>query len=149
MFFRRAMDHVASVEKVEWKKMVTERIKISKALFHLDSIQYSEQLDSSTSEEICQRALDTIEDVDTSFLTDGDCAFYHMVQAKIFLLSPLHKYHAGNLELEKAIEHAVKSKQLNRECGFADRTEQANSLLSELLGKRTMLNTVSTVLSCD
>lgn len=79
------MDHVR--QQLETKRVITERVKVSKALFHLDmweEYKKAEKESESLMELEC-RAQETLDDVEEEYLTDGDKAFFYMTRAKLFV----------------------------------------------------------------
>jgi tetratricopeptide (TPR) repeat protein len=70
-FFTKAMDHAR--QQPESKRVITERVKVSKALFHLDMREECRQQEKEhdTLEELECRAQDTLDDVEEEYLTDG------------------------------------------------------------------------------
>jgi tetratricopeptide (TPR) repeat protein len=83
VFFTRAMDHAR--QQPESKRVVTERVKVSKALFHLDMWEEYRQQNKGedTLEELEFRAQETLDDVDEGYLTDGDKAFFYLYPWKL------------------------------------------------------------------
>jgi len=122
-FFTRAMDHAR--QQPESKRIITERVKISKALFHLDMRKecVKEKKGEDVLEELEYRAQDTLEDVDEEYLTDGDRAFYYLTRAKLSKCSS--DWAAAHKEAEKSLD-------LNRKCGLPDRVKEAETLLANL-----------------
>ena len=122
-FFTRAMDHAR--QQPESKRIITERVKVSKALFHLDMRREcaKEKKGEDILEELEYRAQDTLEDVDEEYLTDGDRAFYYLTRAKLFVC---------NCDWQSAQSEAEKALDLNRKCGLPDRAKQAEALLENL-----------------
>ncbi len=127
-FFRQAMDHARC--QPQWKRPVTERIKISKARFHLDMSEEFKKRNRSEDaiEQLEMRARETLDDTDENFLTAGDKAFFYMTSAKLYLCSH---------EIAVAEDYAKRAFELNRSCGFEDRAKEAEDLLKGLdsLGK--------------
>ena len=123
-YFQKAMDHAR--RQPEWKRLITERIKISKAHFHLDMLQHYEDQGKSkeTLEQLTYRTRDTLEDVDESYLTAGDQAFFFNAFARLM-------WHEAE-NLEGARVYAQKSLELNRQCGFCDRGKAAEDLLTKI-----------------
>ncbi len=121
--FRQAMEHARL--QPEWKRPVTERIKISKALFHLDMIdEYKKRNKSEDAiEQLEIRARETLDDVSEAFLTDGDKAFFYLTSAQLYV-------NCG--ERATASEYAQKALEINRRCGFHDRAKRAEELLVKL-----------------
>ena len=128
-FFTRAMDH-ARIQP-ESKRIITERVKVSKALFHLDMWEEyrKDEKERETLMELEYRAQDTLEDVDEEYLTDGDRAFLHMTRAKLFMCGQDWK-EAGK-EAQKALE-------LNQRCGFVKRAKEAEELLAQVRASSNM-----------
>ncbi len=122
-FFTRAMDHARL--QPESKRVITERVKVSKALFHLDMWEEyrKEERERETLTELEYRAQDTLEDVDEEYLTDGDRAFLYLTRAKLFV--------CGEDWLE-ARKEAQKALELNQICGFDVRAKQAEELLTQI-----------------
>ena len=110
-YFTKAMDH--ALQQPESKRVVTERVKISKALFHLDMLaEYrKENKGEDILEELEYRAQDTLEDVDEDHLTDGDRAFFYMTHAKFF---------ACRQDWQAAQKDAQKVLDLNLQCGLTE-----------------------------
>ncbi len=117
-YFQMAMDHVKRLP--DSKRLITERIKVSKALFHLDMMKlYSD--DSKSEEAIEQleyRAQDTLEDIDETYLTDGDRAFFYSTRAQLKL--------CNQSELDKAEEYAKKAIDLSNQCGLKESLANKN-----------------------
>lgn len=122
-FFTRAMDHARL--QPESKRVITERVKVSKALFHLDMWdEYrKEEKERETLTELEYRAQDTLEDVDEEFLTDGDKAFLYMTRAKLRVCS--EDWREARKEAQRALE-------LNQRCGFDERAKKARELLAQI-----------------
>ena len=121
-YFQLAMDHVRKLP--EQFRLITERVKISKAQFHLDMINsLTEKRCENEIEEISCQAKKTLDDVDNMFLTKGDKAFFFRTNAKLKLLLQDHK---------GARQCAEKAKELEIECGFKDRAKEAEKILIEL-----------------
>ena len=122
-YFQLAMDHVRKLP--EQFRLITERIKISKAQFHLDMIESLTEKGGCENEieEISCQAKQTLEDVDNVFLTKGDKAFFFRTNAKLKLMLCDHK---------GARQCAEKAKKLEIECGFKDRAKEAERILIEL-----------------
>ena len=122
-FFNVAMDHAR--RQPESKRIITERVKVSKALFHLDMRKEYQQQNKSDEvlEELEFRAQDTLDDVDEEYLTDADKAFYHMTRAKLFLCSR---------DWQAAEPEACKALQLNQRCGFDTRVKETQELLRQI-----------------
>ena len=122
-FFTKAMDHAR--QQPESKRIVTERVKVSKALFHLD--MHTECARAKKGEDFLEelefRTQDTLDDVDECFLTDADRAFFYMTKAK---LSICHQ------EWQTAQEEAQKAFTLNTQCGLAARAQEARDLLEHI-----------------
>lgn len=109
-YFQMAMDHVKRLP--DSKRLITERVKISKALFHLDMMKlYSEHSKSEEAiEQLEYRAQDTLEDINETYLTDGDRAFFYSTQAQLKL--------CNQSEFDKAEEYAKKAIDLSDQCGL-------------------------------
>ncbi len=109
-YFQLAMDHVKRLP--DSKRLITERIKVSKALFHLDMMKlYTEHSKSEDAiEQLEYRARDTLEDIDETYLTDGDRAFFYSTQAQL-------KF-CDTSEVNKAEEYAKKAVKLSDQCGL-------------------------------
>ena len=109
-YFQMAMDHVKRLP--DSKRLVTERVKVSKALFHLDMLKvYSELAKSEEAiEQLEYRARDTLCDVDETYLTNGDRAFYYSTQARLML--------SDGEQLDQAESLALKAVELSEECGL-------------------------------
>ena len=137
-YFCRAMDHLKHAERDQWKKAITERVKISKAMFHLDTAHCMGKNEVDVCMEICARAEDTLEDVDCDYLTDGDQGFYHTVQAKLFASTP----HCQASDLSLAEHHAQTAKSIYIKCGFDERSREINDFLTSLTS-RTSLDSCS------
>ena len=122
-FFNVAMDHAR--RQPESKRIITERVKVSKALFHLDMRKEYQQQNKSDEvlEELQFRAQDTLDDVEEEYLTDADKAFYHMTRAKLFLCN--RDWQAAELEARKALD-------LNQKCGFDTRVKETQELLRQI-----------------
>ena len=84
-FFTKAMDHAQ--QQPESKRVITERVKVSKALFHLDIREECRQQEKEhdTLEELECRAQDTLDDVEEEYLTNGDRAFFYLTRAKLLV----------------------------------------------------------------
>ena len=123
MFFTKAMDHAR--QQPESKRVITERVKVSKALFHLDMREEyrQQQKGVDTLEELEYRAKDTLEDVDEEYLTDADRAFFYLTQAKLF---------ACTQDWERAKVEAEKALKINRKCGLDKRARDAQELLTQI-----------------
>lgn len=123
-FFRKAMDHARQLPP--WKKLITERIKVSKGLFHVDTIKHYREHGKSEEviEQLIYRAEDTLEDVEVQYLTDGDRAFYYTTYAKFLLIS--------NHNLDEAVDFAKQSISINHQCNFESRAEEAETLLHDI-----------------
>lgn len=122
-FFTKAMDHAR--QQPESKRMITERVKVSKALFHLDMREgYSKQeKGEDTLMELECRAQETLEDVEEEYLTEADKAFLYMTRAKLLVCS--EDWQEARSEAQKALE-------INQRCGFDKRAREASELLAEL-----------------
>ena len=121
-YFQLAMDHVRKFPDEQFR-LITERIKISKAQFHLDmidSLTEKGRCEKEIEEILCQ-AKQTLEDVDNIFLTKGDKGFFFRTNAKLKLL--LHDHKGAHQCAEKAME-------LEIECGFKDRAKEAERILN-------------------
>ena len=127
-YFSKAMDHLKCVEREHWKKAITERIKISKAMFHLDTAHCVGTKDVDVCIEICARAEDILEDVDCTFLTEGDQGFYHTVQAKLLAGTP----HCQADALSMAEHHAKTARSIYIKCGFDERSKEIDDFLTSL-----------------
>ena len=127
-YFCKAMDHLKHVERDQWKKAITERVKISKAMFHLDTVHCIGENEVDTCMEICARAEDTLEDVNCEYLTEGDQGFYHMVQAKLLASTP----HCEAESLSLAECHAQTAKSIYAKCGFEERSREIDNFLRSL-----------------
>ena len=127
-YFSKAMDHLKHVEREQWKKAITERIKISKAMFHLDTAQCMGTNDVDVCIEICARAEDILEDVDCNYLTEGDQGFYHTVQAKLLASAP--NCQADALSVAECHAKTAKSKYIK--CGFVERSREIDDFLTSL-----------------
>ena len=127
-YFCKAMDHLKHVEREQWKKGITERVKISKAMFHLDTANCIGKNDVDACMEICARAEDVLEDVDCNYLTEGDQGFYHNVQAKLLAGTPHRQADA----LSQAEWHAQTAESIYRHCGFHERRKEVNDFLTSL-----------------
>ena len=122
-YFTKAMDHAR--QQPELKQVVTERVKVSKALFHLDTRAEYKKVNEGENilEELEYRARDTLEDVDEEHLTDGDRAFFYMTRAKLFMCS--QNWQATREDAQKALD-------LNHLCGLTARTEQAKDFIDNI-----------------
>lgn len=122
-FFTKAMDH--AWQQPETKRVITERIKVSKALFHLDAREEFEKEGKGPDclTELQFRAQDTLQDVDEEYLTDGDKAFLYITRAKLFMC--MRDWKEARKEAEKTLE-------MNQRCGLAEWTKQAERLLAEI-----------------
>ena len=103
------MDHVR--QQLETKRVITERVKVSKALFHLDmweEYKKAEKESESLMELEC-RAQETLDDVEEEYLTDGDKAFFYMTRAKLFVCGQ---------DWQEARREAWKAFELNQSCGL-------------------------------
>lgn len=123
MFFTKAMDHAR--QQPESKRVITERVKVSKALFHLDMREEyrQQQKGHDTLEELEYRARDTLEDVEEGYLTDADRAFFYLTQAKLF--DCFQDWERAKIEAEKALK-------INQRCGFDKRARDAQELLTQI-----------------
>ena len=125
-YFQRAVDHAR--KQPDWKRLITERIKISKALFHLDMISMYQDMNMSNEEAIEQlqyRAQDALSDVDDAFLTDGDKAFFYLTFAKL-------KRCSEACDLAAAKSYAKMALDINNRCGFEARRKEAEQLLRDI-----------------
>ena len=122
-FFTRAMDHAR--QQPESKRVITERVKVSKALFHLDMWEEyrKEEREQETLMELECRAQETLEDVDEEYLTDGDRAFFYMTRAKFLVCGQ---------EWVEARKEAQKALELNQRCGLLQRAKQTEDLLTQI-----------------
>ena len=122
-FFTRAMDHAR--QQPESKRIITERVKVSKALFHLDMREeYRKQEEGqNTLMELEYRAQETLEDVGEEYLTEGDKAFLYMTRARLFVCSQ---------DWQEARSEAQKALDINQRCGFDKRAKEAIELLAQL-----------------
>ena len=109
-YFQKAMDHVR--KQSDSKRLVTERIKISKAKFHLDMMTIFKEKHKSEDaiEQLEYRARDTLEDVDETYLTEGDQAFFYSAQAQLKL--------CDQTEWNQAMKLASKSVEMHKRCGL-------------------------------
>ena len=125
-FFTKAMAHARL--QPESKRVVTERVKVSKALFHLDMREeYRQQeKEQETLGELELRAQETLGDVDEDYLTNADKAFYYLTRAKLLVLSE---------NWVEAKSEAEKSLTINQSCGFHERAKVAQNLLEQLSDK--------------
>ena len=123
--FTRAMDHAR--QQPESKRVITERVKVSKALFHLDMREEYRQLSSGhdmlAMEELEFRAQDTLDDVEEDYLTDGDRAFFYLTRAKLLVIT--QKWDEAKTEAEKALT-------INKRCGFEKRASEAQEILTQI-----------------
>ena len=123
-FFTKAMDHAR--QQPESKRIVTERVKVSKALFHLDMWEEYRKEEGEVGHVLMElecRAQDTLEDVDEDFLTDGDRAFLYLTRAKLSVCGE---------DWEEARKEAQRALELNQRCGLEKRTKQAEELLAHI-----------------
>ncbi len=122
-FFTRAMDHAR--QQPESKRIITERVKISKALFHLDMWEEykKENKEGETLMELECRAQETLEDVEEEYLTDGDKGFLHMTQAKLLICGG---------DWRQAHQETLKALELNKKCGLEKRTKECEELLTQI-----------------
>ena len=122
-FFTKAMDHAR--QQPESKRVITERVKVSKALFHLDMREEYRQQEKGhdTLEELEYRAQETLEDVDEEYLTDGDRAFFYLTRAKLYVCS--QNWNGAGVEAEKALK-------INQKCGFDKRAKDTQELLTQI-----------------
>ena len=122
-FFSKAMDHAK--QQPESKRVVTERVKVSKALFHLDMWEecQQQQKEQEILEELEMRARDTLDDVEEDYLTDGDRAFLYLTRAKLLVICQ---------DWAEAKSEAEKSLTINKKCGFDKRARDAQNLLEQL-----------------
>ena len=122
-FFTKAMDHAR--QQPESKRIITERVKVSKALFHLDTREVYQQQgkDLDALEELEYRAEETLDDVEEDYLTDGDRAFFYLTRAKLFVCS--RNWGGAQVEAEKALV-------INQRCGFDKRAQDAEELLTQI-----------------
>ena len=127
VFFTRAMDHAR--QQPESKRVVTERVKVSKALFHLDMWEEYRQQNKGedTLEELEFRAQETLDDVDEGYLTDGDKVFFYLTRAKLLVVS--QRWVEARSEAEKSLT-------INQRCGFDKRAKDAENLLEQLQDKK-------------
>ena len=122
-FFTKAMDHAR--QQPESKRIITERVKVSKALFHLDTreVYKQQEKDPDAIEELEYRAEETLDDVEEEYLTDGDRAFFYLTRAKRFVCS--RNWDEAQVEAEKALV-------INQRCGFDKRASDAEELLTQI-----------------
>lgn len=122
-FFTRAMDHAR--QQPESKRVITERVKVSKALFHLDMWEEyrKQEKGQDTLMELECRAQETLEDVEEEYLTEGDKAFLYMTRAKLFVCG--QDWQEARMEAQKALD-------LNQKCGFDKRAKEAIELLTQI-----------------
>ena len=127
-FFNKAMDHAR--RQPESKRVITERVKVSKALFHLDMREEYQQQQKADEvlEELEYRAQETLDDVDEEYLTDGDKAFFHMTWAKLFVCTK--DWHRAEMEAQEALD-------LNQRCGFDKRARENQELLTQIQASST------------
>lgn len=122
-YFTRAMDHAR--QQPEVKRIITERVKVSKALFHLD--MWKEYKDQEKGQETLMelecRAQETLEDVDEEYLTEGDRAFLYMTRAKLCVCG--EEWREARTEAQKALD-------LNQRCGFEKRAREASEFLTQI-----------------
>ena len=124
-YFQRAMDHAR--KQPDWKRLITERIKISKALFHLDMISIYQDMNKSEEaiEQLQYRAQDALNDVNEVFLTDRDKAFFYLTFAKL-------KRCSEACDLTAAKSYAKMALDINNRCGFEAHREEAEQLLRDI-----------------
>ena len=120
-YFQLAMDHAR--RQPEWKRLITERIKISKAVFHLDMIQLHQEKED-VNEQLYYRTKETLEDVQESYLTDGDRAFFYTAYARLKLLNPQ--------DLQGAKGYIEPAISINKECGFSKRLAETEEILARI-----------------
>jgi tetratricopeptide (TPR) repeat protein len=122
-FFTRAMDHVR--QQPESKRVITERVKVSKALFHLDMLEeyrVQEKGDDTLMELEC-RAQETLRDVEEEYLTEGDKAFFYLTKAKLLVCE--QNWQDAKTEAQKALD-------LNKKCKLDKRAREAKELLAHI-----------------
>ena len=124
-YFQRAVDHAR--KQPDWKRLITERIKISKALFHLDMISIYQDMNKSEEaiEQLQYRAQDALNDVNEVFLTDRDKAFFYLTFAKL-------KRCSEACDLTAAKSYAKMALDINNRCGFEAHREEAEQLLRDI-----------------
>ena len=127
-FFTKAMEHARL--QPESKRVITERVKVSKALFHLDMREEYRQQDKAqdTLSELEYRAEETLEDVEEDYLTDGDKAFFYLTRAKLCVCSK--DWRGAQVEAERALD-------LNQRCGFEKRAGEAREFLTQICATRS------------
>lgn len=125
--FQLAMDQ--SRRQPNWKRLVTERIKISKGQFHLDMIEVFRRNGKceDTIEQLQYRARDTLNDVDETWLTEGDKAFFYTAYSQLMLEIS---------ELNDAEKYALQAFHINQECGFESRNQITKEVLEKIKSKK-------------
>lgn len=127
MQFQLAMDH--SRRQPNWKRFVTERIKISKGQFHLDMIEVfrRDEKHEDTIEQLQYRARDTLSDVDEAWLTDGDKAFFYTAYSQLMLEIN---------DMDEAEKYALQAWHINQQCGFESRNQTTTKVLERIKSKK-------------
>lgn len=125
--FQLAMDH--SRTQPDWKRLITERIKISKGQFHLDMIEHYRKSGKSedTIEQLQYRARDTLNDVNESWLTEGDKAFFYTANAMLMV-------EVG--DIDDAEKYALQAFDINKRCGFKSRNETTKEVLRKINSRK-------------
>lgn len=127
MQFQLAMDQ--SRQQPNWKRLITERIKISKGQFHLDMIEEFRKNGKSEDaiEQLQYRARDTLNDVDEAWLTEGDKAFFYTAYSQLML--EINK-------VKDAEKYAGQAFDLNEQCGFESRNKITKKVLERIESKK-------------
>ena len=127
MQFQLAMDQ--SRQQPNWKRLITERIKISKGKFHLDMLEVFRKNGKSEDaiEQLQYRVRDTLNDVDEAWLTEGDKAFFYTAYSQLMLEIN---------EVKDAERYALQALDLNEQCGFESRNKITKQVLERIKLKK-------------